>query len=120
MPVLPEGRVFSIGEKEFNFSLATSAIELITGLAGVTSVEPFDGMLFDFGSSYPVIMTPKGLVFPVEVAFIDAEGFIQEFKRLDPADGFTQAAAAKVRFALEVPVGFFEENDIEIGDTLGF
>jgi hypothetical protein len=120
MPALPEGRVFSIGEKEFNFSLATSAIELITGLAGVTSLEPFNGMLFDFGIDWPVIMTPKGLLFPVEVAFIDAEGFIREFKRLDPADGFTQAATTEVRFALEVPVGFFEENDIEIGDTLEF
>lgn len=117
---LPEGRSFTIGDKEFNFSLATTAMELITGLAGVTSLEPFDGMLFDFGSSYPVIMTPKGLVFPVEVAFINEEGIIREIKVLDPADGFTQAASEKARFALEVPVGFCEENDVKIGGTLGF
>ena len=120
MPEFPEGRVFSIGDKEFTFALATTAMELITGLAGVTSLEPFNGMLFDFGSSYPVIMTPKGLQFPVEVAFINDEGVIQEVKILDPVDGFTQAASNKVRFALEVPVGFFEENNINVGDTLGF
>lgn len=120
MPELPEGRVISIGDKQFNFSLATTAMELITGLAGVTSLEPFDGMLFDFGMNWPVIMTPKGLSFPVEVAFINENGEIREIKRLDPADGFTQAASEKARFALEVPVGFFEENDINIGDTLGF
>ncbi len=120
MPELPEGKVFSIGDKQFNFSVAVTAMELITGLAGVSSLEPFNGMLFDFGMNWPVMMTPKGLVFPVEVAFIGEDGVIREFKKLDPVDGFMQAATEKVRFALEVPVGFFEENDIEIGDTLEF
>ena len=89
-------------------------------MAGVTSLEPLDGMLFDFGSSYPVIMTPRGLLFPVEVAFISEEGVIEEIKILDPADGFTQAASNKVRFSLEVPIGFFEENKITVGDILEF
>ena len=120
MPELPEGRVFSIGDNRFNFSLATTAMELITGLAGVTSLAPFDGMLFDFGMNWPVIMTPKGLVFSVEVAFINEDGVIREIKTLDPLDGFTQAASEKARFALEVPVGFFEEHEITIGDILEF
>ncbi len=120
MHELPEIKVFSIGDKQFNFSLATTAMELITGLAGVTSLESLDGMLFDFGSSYPVIMTPKGLVFPVEVAFINEEGVIREIKTLDPLDGFTQAASEKARFALEVPVGFFEKNEITVGNILEF
>ncbi len=120
MVELPEGKVFSIRDKQFNFSLASTAMELITGLAGVTSLESFDGMLFDFGIDWSVIMTPKGLVFPVEVAFINEVGDIQEIKTLDPADGFTQASSKKARFALEVPIGFFEENNIKIGDTLKF
>jgi len=120
MQELPEGKLISIGENQFNFSLATTAMELVTGLAGVTSLEPFDGMLFDFGINWPVIMTPKGLVFAVEVAFINEDGEIKEIKTLDPIDGFTQAASEKARFALEVPVGFFEKNEINIGDTLQF
>jgi hypothetical protein len=120
MPELPESKVFSIGEKQFSFALATTAMQLITGLAGVASLEPLDGMLFDFGMNWPVIMTPKGLVFPVEVAFIDEDGVINEIKTLDPTDGFTQAATKKARFALEVPVGFFEENEITVGNILEF
>ena len=120
MPELPESKAFSIGDRQYNFSLATTAMELITGLAGVTSFESLDGMLFDFGINWPVIMTPKGLAFPVEVAFINEEGVIREIKTLDPADGFTQAASEKARFALEVPVGFFEENKITVGDILEF
>jgi hypothetical protein len=121
MVELPGGRVFSISEKEFNFSVATTAMELISGLAGVTALEPFDGMLFDFGRSWPVIMTPKGLLFPVDVAFISERGAVVEIHRLDPENGFTQSSRREdIRFALEVPVGFFEENNIKLGDTLGF
>jgi uncharacterized membrane protein (UPF0127 family) len=118
MSELPEGKTFVIGEKEFNFSLATTAMELITGLKGVTSLEPYDGMLFDFGQEFFPIMTPKGLLIPVEVAFVSEDGTIREVKRLDPANGFDRAATIKVRYALEVPVGFFEEHNIQIGDLI--
>jgi uncharacterized membrane protein (UPF0127 family) len=121
MRELPEGRIFSIGDKEFNFSLATTAIELTSGLAGVVDLGPFDGMLFDFGMDWSVIMTPRGLLFPVDVAFMTNDGFIAELHRLDPENGFTQSTIREdIRFVLEVPVGFFEENDIKIGDVLGF
>jgi len=118
MPVLPEGKVVTIGDKEFNFSLAETGIDLMTGLKGVTSLEPYDGMLFDFGLQFYVMMTPKGLVMPVEVAFISEDGVIQEFNKLDPENGLNQGASKRVRYALEVPVGFFVENNIQVGDTI--
>lgn len=118
MPELPEGRGITIGEEEFNFSVAETGQELTAGLRGVTSLEPYDGMLFDFGCDFHPIMTPKGLLFPVEVAFIDSEGTIKEIQQLDPANGFTRAAAVTVRYALEVPVGFFETHNIQIGDLV--
>jgi len=118
MSELPEGKVFTIGDKEFNFSFAETGLELTTGLRGVTSLEPYDGMLFDFGQDFYPIMTPRGLVFPVEVAFISEDGIIREMKLLDPATGFTQAASIQVRYALEVTVGFFDTNNIQIGDLI--
>ena len=118
MSTLPEGKLFSIGEKQFNFSVATTALDCLKGLAGVNDLEPYEGMLFDFGTSWPIIMTPKGLKFPVEVAFISEEGLIREIKKLDPENGFTQASTENARFALEVPVGFFERNAIQINDIL--
>ena len=119
MPELPEGRSFTINDLKFKFSVATSALELMHGLRGVTSLEPFDGMLFDFGCNFTPIMTPKGLKFPVDVAFITGNGLIVEIWRLDPEDGFTRSTVRNdIRFTLEVPVGFFEKNDIQLGDTL--
>ena len=118
MSELPEGKTFVIGEKEFNFSFAETGLELTTGLKGVNSLAPYDGMLFDFGQGFYPIMTPKGLKFPVEVAFISEDGIIHEIKCLDPANGFTQSASMQVRYALEVPVGFFVDNHIHVGDII--
>ncbi len=119
MPELPEGKTFVIEQKEYTFSVATTALELMQGLRGVTSLDPFDGMIFDFGCNFSPIMTPKGLLFPIDVAFITSQGLVAEFHKLDPENGFTQSTVRKdIRFVLEVPVGFFEENDIALGDQL--
>ncbi len=121
MPELPEGRTFTINEKEFNFSVATKALELMRGLRGAPSLDPFDGMLFDFGCSFSPIMTPSGLLFPVDVAFITGAGEVVEIYRLDPENGFTKSTVRNdIRFTLEVPVGFFENNDIQLGTILEF
>ena len=118
MRKLPEGKSIQIGEVDLNVSCAETPMELMTGLKGVTSLEPYNGMLFDFGIEMNVLMTPKGCLFPLEVAFITQEGRIVEIKTLDPSVGFTQGSSRRVRFALEVPKGFFELHNIKIGDLV--
>ncbi|MBD3260539.1 MAG: DUF192 domain-containing protein [Candidatus Altiarchaeales archaeon] len=118
MPELPEGKTIRINDTELNVSCAENPLDLMKGLKGVASLEPYDGMLFDFGLNMEIIMTPKGCLFPLEVAFISDDGEITEIKTLDPANGFTQGSSNKVRFALEVPFGFFEKNNIRVGDTI--
>ncbi len=71
MSELPEGRVVRFGEKEFTFSVATTGVELMKGLGGVDSLDPFDGMLFDFGTRFDMHMWAKGLTFPIDLAFLD-------------------------------------------------
>ena len=86
------------------------------GLAGVESAAPYDGMFFDFGCVFNPIMTPKGLLFPVDVAFIDLSLKIVEIRTLDPNLGLTQASLEKdVQFVLEVPLGFFKRYGISLG-----
>lgn len=119
MPELPAGKMFSLGDQEFYFSVANTAAELMRGLTGVTSLDPFDGMVFDFGCRFSPIMTPKGLVFPVDVAFVTDYGEVVEIHRLDPEYGFTQGTTRRdIQYALEVPVGFFERHGISVGAFL--
>ncbi len=121
MPELPAIRTFTLKNKEYNFSVAITALQLMRGLRGVTSFESFDGMLFDFGCEFKPIMTPSGLLFPIDIAFITSKGTVAAFHRLNPEDGFTQSTIREdIQFVLEVPVGFFEANDIQMGDKLEF
>ena len=118
MNELPEGKTIVINARAYEVSFAETGMELMTGLEGVTSLEPYDAMLFDFGMTMEVIMTPRGCLMPLDVAFISDSGLIEEIKTLDPMTGFTQASSMRVRYALEAPVGFFEQNGITVGDTL--
>ena len=113
---LPVGNTFTLKEKDFHFSVASTGLELMQGLKGVENLADFDGMLFDFGVSTKAIMTPRGLRFPVDLAFIREDGTITQIERLDPNLGMLRFASEPVRYALEVPVDFFEKNNIKIGD----
>jgi len=118
MRKLPEGRTVRFGQTEFNFAVAETGVELMRGLSEVTSLESYEGMLFDFGGPFGIHLWAKGLHFPIDVAFLDEDGVVLEFGSLDPdmESSFTLKASVLSRYALEVPVGFFEANNIRIGD----
>ncbi len=119
MTTLPAGKRYKIKDSEFHFSLAWTGVQLMAGLKGVTSLGDFDGMLFDFGCKFQPIMTPSGLQFPVDLAFILESGEIVEIKRLDPTYGVNQSVTREdIFYVLEVPVGFFEEHDVNVGDII--
>lgn len=120
MPGLPAGKTVIINEKEFSFSVASTGIELMRGLSGVTDLTPHRGMLFDFGCDFKAIMHPRGLKLDIEVAFITSEGKIIEIGSLlqDMYPNFLLYAPVPVRYVLEVPVGFFEQNNLKIGDKI--
>jgi len=118
MNAFPEGKAYNINGQVFNFSVATRTLDLVRGLSGVASLDPYDGMLFDFGYEMSVAMTPRGLKFPVQVAFISEWGEIKQIETLDPIFGSIQQSYELVRYALEVPVGFFERNGLSVGDTI--
>ena len=118
MAELPEGKTIVINERPYSVSCAETGIELMRGLKGVASLDPYDAMLFDFGMLMEIIMTPRGCLIPLDVAFISGDGKIEEIKLLDPSTGFTQASTKRVRYALEAPVGFFEQNGISVGGII--
>lgn len=118
MNAFPEGKAYNINGQVFNFSVATRTMDLVRGLSGVASLDPYDGMLFDFGYEMSVAMTPLGLKFPVEVAFISEWGEIKQIETLDPLFGSVKQSDDLVRYALEVPVGFFEQHGLSVGNTI--
>jgi uncharacterized protein len=120
MSTFPAGKVVSISDKSFNFSVASTVMDLMRGLSGAKSLDPFDGMLFDFGHETNIIMTPRGMLFSLEIAFIKDDGTIVEIATLSHSLNMNLPSRERVRYALEVPVGFFNDNKIAVGDRFNF
>lgn len=119
MPELPEGKLYTIKDKQFNFSVAVTGQELMKGLAGCNDTGPYAGMIFDFGCNFRPIMTPKGLLFPVDLAFLTEHGEIVEISRLEPDQIFTQTASvSNIFYVLETPLGFLDKHGLDVGDTI--
>ena len=115
---LPPIREVVIGGKVFSFSYAVAVSDLMRGLSGVRSLEFMDGMLFDFSVDFAAVMSPRGMLFPLEIAFLDSAGVILEIQTMYPELNQYVFASTPVRYALEVPVGFFEANGLAVGAQL--
>lgn len=120
MTELPAGRVVRFEDKAFNFSFPQTGVEMMRGLGGVNSVEPFDGMLFDFGMNTSITMSPRNLLFPIEIAFVRDSGEVASIFTMIPEYGLNVQSNDKVRYAIEAPVGFFEKQNIKIGSRFSF
>jgi hypothetical protein len=92
------------------------------GLSGRDSLAADEGMLFlyDLSGEYGYWM--KDMNFPIDIIWIDDKKQVSYFKKSVSPDTYPESFAPNVpvRYVLEVPAGFVEENYIQIGDNLEF
>ena len=55
---------------------------------------------------------------PLDIAFITEEGIVDSIKELEPYDKNSVYSEGEVLSALEVNRGWFEENNVEVGDQI--
>jgi uncharacterized membrane protein (UPF0127 family) len=81
------------------------------GLREVTSLEPYDGMLFVFPADTDARFTMSNTPLPLDITFLDANGVPVDTKTMQPcldgsdADCPVYASKGKYRYALERPAG---------------
>jgi uncharacterized protein len=91
------------------------------GLMGVEHLPDDAGMLFAFPDDRDGGFWMKNTLVPLDIAFADAEGNIVAIEQMVPCDEDpcpTYEPGTEYRVALEVPGGWFEERDVEVGDQL--
>lgn len=91
------------------------------GLAGVTALGPNEGMLFDFGIEQPVTFWMKGCLTDLSIAFLTENRIIvgtSDMSKDNPT--YLYSSPVPVRYAVEVPRGFFDEHNIQVGDRISF
>lgn len=76
------------------------------------------GMLFLFSSDRIARFWMKNTPIPLSIAYIDYKGHIRDIFDMTPFSLADIVSSCSVRYALEVPKGWFEKNNIKIGDSL--
>ena len=78
------------------------------GLSGVEVLEPLDGMLFVFPTVAERTFWMQGMLFPLDVAFFDADGHLVSVVAMDTCpdgDCPNYSSDGLAQFALETPQG---------------
>ena len=76
------------------------------------------GMLFVFEADQILSFWMKDTPHPLSIAYIDSKGRIRDIFDMTPYSLSSIVSTTSVRYALEVPQGWFKKNNIQVGDTI--
>lgn len=76
------------------------------------------GMIFIFDKDQQLSFWMKNTPHPLSIAYIDSRGVIREIYDMTPFSLSSCVSSVSVRYALEVPQGWFEEENISVGDKV--
>jgi uncharacterized membrane protein (UPF0127 family) len=98
--------------------IARSADEKRQGLMHRRSLADGRGMLFVFDRDQIMSFWMKDTLIPLSIAYIKSDGSIVEILDMRPLDESFVRSSRGVRYALEVPQGWFDRAGIRPGDRL--
>ena len=101
-----------------NAELAKTEEEQMYGFMNRKNIPDGTGMLFIFKDDRIASFWMKNTPTPLSIAYIDYSGKIKDIFDMTPFSLATIVSTGYVRYALEVPQGWFEKNGIKVGDYL--
>ena len=108
-----EGQIFTV-EAE----LASTQEERNCGFMERKKIPDGTGMLFIFEYDQKLSFWMKNTPHPLSIAYIDSNGIIREIYDMTPFSLSSIESTVSVRYALEVPQGWFQKNNITPGDKI--
>ncbi|MDR0527085.1 MAG: DUF192 domain-containing protein [Spirochaetaceae bacterium] len=106
------------GQITINAELARSESEKTAGLMFRKKLADGEGMLFIWDSDRILSFWMKNTKIPLSIAYIDREGIIREIHDLRPGQLNSVQSSISLRYALEVPQGWFERAGLALGDKI--
>lgn len=112
----------NINNVSLNLAFATTEAEREQGLSDTSSLNSNQGMLFFFATSTVPNFWMKDMNYPLDIIWIDNnKKIIGVVQNLSPSTyPQTFAPTSPVSYVLEVSSGFFEKNNLKIGDSINF
>lgn len=114
-PKLPTIKLW-IGAEELITEMAISPVEQETGMMYRTNMAENEAMIFVLPFEQQASFWMPNCPLALSVAYISADGVVQEIHPLEPFNtNSVFSAAANIRFALETPQGWFDRHHINTG-----
>ena len=98
--------------------VARTDAERERGLMFRTKLEDGAGMIFVFDRDERLSFWMKNTLIPLSLAYIASDGTIRQFVELEPHSLAGIRAERSVRYALEVPRGWFGRAGVRVGDPV--
>jgi uncharacterized protein len=118
-PAKPKaGVTLNLGGKPLLVELALNDADRERGLMFRDSLEDGKGMLFVFPSDQRLNFWMKNTKVPLSIAYISHDGTIREIYDMKPYSLDSTASSSSVRYALEVPQGYFSRIGVKPGDRI--
>ena len=113
-----ETKTIQVKDKIITVEIADTPQKRELGLMYRTSLDENKGMLFIFPTPSKLSFWMKNTFIPLSIAFIDEEGTIKEIENMEPETTITHVSKDLCKYALEVNQGWFERNNINVGDKV--
>jgi uncharacterized protein len=118
-PKLPTIKLY-LGPEQMDAEMCVTSRQTETGMMFRKSMGTNDGMIFNLdylgSSGGQASFWMKNCFVPLSVAYIGPDGTIEEIHPLQPQDTNSVVSTAdNVRFALETPLGWFDQHHITTG-----
>ncbi len=111
--VTADGRTYTV-----NAELAVKPEERNYGFMNRKNIPAGTGMLFVFEKDQILDFYMKNTPTPLSIAYIDSTGTIRDIFDMKPYSLADITSTCSVRYALEVPQGWYKENNICVGDKI--
>ena len=98
--------------------IASTDEQRANGLMHREKLPDGEGMLFVFEGDQVASFYMKNTVIPLSIAFITYDGKITEIKDMYPNNEVSIKSSRSVRYALEVPQGWFSRAGVTVGDVI--
>ncbi|MDR1836908.1 MAG: DUF192 domain-containing protein [Treponema sp.] len=114
LPIERDGQCIAVVRAE----IAQTFEERSQGLMYRTRLPDGEGMLFVFERDEVLSFWMKDTYIPLSIAYIASDGRIIDIKDMYPYDTNSVTSSRSVRYALEVPQGWFFSAGVQTGDVV--
>lgn len=119
-----EKKEIRLKDQVLKVEVAKSEKERSQGLMNRKELKGIDGMLFIFPQEKILSFWMKNTLIPLSIAFFNKDKILIDIKKMTPHKGPfkppTYKSSSPAQFALEVPLGWFEQNQIGLGSRLSW